>query len=105
MKKKHYAISIVTTPEVRNCYGELLSRYGREAFRSLFSMDKEERYEKLSKISDDDVKAFYKSGIRTKVYVDETMNHKWLTIPRRYKKRAQYFITQILLEKLKEVNV
>jgi len=103
--KKYYSISIVTAPEVTDGFGWMLARYTRAVLQSFFSMSKEERNEKLSQISDEDVKAFYKHGRRVKICVDETMNRKWLLLPRRYKKRAQYFITQALLEKLQEVNI
>jgi hypothetical protein len=103
--KKYYTINFFTKQEVIEGYGGLLTPYAREALRSILSMSKEELKEELSKISDDEIEAFYRSAVRTKVYVDESTHHKWLAIHRKYKKQAQYLITKRLLEKLEEVEL
>jgi len=103
--KKYYQINFFTKPEVLEGYGALLTPYAREVLHSIFSMSEDKLKEELSKIPKDKVEAFYKSSRRTKVYVDEATNQKWLAIPWKYKKQAQYLITQKLLEKLKEVDI
>jgi hypothetical protein len=103
--KKYYTVNFFTDQEVIEGYGGLLTPYAREVLRSILSMSKEELKEELSKISDDEVEAFYRSAVRTKVYVDESTHHKWLAIHRKYKKQLQYFVTQKLLEILKEVSI
>jgi len=103
--KTYYQLYFVTTHEVIDGYGGLLTQYTREVIRPIFSMSKEELKEELSKIPIDEVEAFYENGKRVKVYIDEVTHHKWLAIPRKYKKQAQYLITKKLLEKLKEVEV
>jgi len=100
--KKYYKINFRTTPQVLEEYGGLLTPYAREVIYSILSMSKDKLKEELSKIPKDKVEAFSKSSIRTYVYVDELSNHKWLAIPYRYKKQAQYLITQKLLEKLEK---
>jgi hypothetical protein len=103
--KKYYTVNFFTKPEVVEEYGGLLTPYTREVLRSILSMSKEQLKEELSKIPDDEVEAFYRSAVRTKVYVDESTHHKWLAIHRKYKKQAQYLITKRLLEKLNEVEL
>jgi IS5 family transposase len=103
--KKYYTANFLAKPEVIEGYGGLLTPYAREVLQSIFSISKEELKEELSKIPEEEVEAFCKSSKRIKVYVDETINRKWLAIQRRYKKQAQYLINQMLLEKLKEVDI
>jgi len=98
--KKYYKVNFATTPEVLEGYGGLLTPYARQIIHSILSMSKDQLKAELSKIPKDKVDDFYKSSIRTYVYVDEATNHKWLAIPYRFKKQAQYLITQKLLEKL-----
>ena len=103
--KKYYKVNFATTPEVLEGYGGLLTTYSRQVIHSILSMDKAKLKEELEKIPKDKVEDFYKSSIRTYVYVDEATNHKWLAIPYRFKKQAQYLITQKLLEKLEKEGV
>jgi len=100
--KKYYLIHFATTPEVLEGYGGLLTPYAREIIRSIMSMNKDRLKEELDKIPEDKVKAFYRSSVKTRVYVDEYSHNRWLTIPWRYKRHAQYLITQKLLEKLEK---
>jgi len=104
-RKKYYAVNFAAKPEIIDGYGGLLTPYTREVLQAIFSMDKEKLKEEISKIPEDEVEAFYKSSKRIKVYVDETINLKWRAVQKRYKKRVQYLINQMLLEKLKEVNI
>ena len=98
--KKYYLIHFATTPEVLEGYGGLLTPYAREIIRSIMSMNKDKLKEELEKIPEDKVMSFYKNAVKTRVYVDEYSHDRWLAIPWRYKKHAQYLITQKLLEKL-----
>jgi len=97
--KKYYQVAFWTKPEVLD-YGGLLTPYAREVLRSILSMDKAKLKEELEKIPRDKVEDFYKSSIRTRVYVDEATHYKWLAIPYRFRKQVHYLITQKLLEKL-----
>jgi len=96
--KKYYKVNFATTQEVLEGYGGLLTPYARQVIHSILSMGKDKLKEELSKIPINEVEDFYKSSIRTYVYVDEVTNHKWLAIPYRFKKQAQYLITQKLLD-------
>ncbi len=88
--KKYYQVAFFTKPEVIDGYGGLLTPYGREVLRSILSMDKAKLKEELEKIPKDKAEAFYKSSIRTRVYVDEATHSKWLAIPYRLRKQAHY---------------
>jgi len=100
--KKYYQVAFFTKPEVIDGYGGLLTPYAREVLHSILSMDKAKLREELEKIPRDKVEAFYKSSIRTRVYVDEATHSKWLAIPYRFRKQIHYLITQKLLEKLEK---
>jgi hypothetical protein len=102
--KKYPVVNFKTTSEVLDGYGGLLTPYAREILQSILVMSKDQLFQELSKFSKDEVEAFYKSSIRTGVYVDENTRAKWITIPRRYKKQAQYLLTLKLSEKLKQLD-
>jgi len=103
--KKYYIINFFTKQEVIEGYGGLLTPYAREVLQSIFGMNYDELIEELSKITKDEIEAFYKNAVRAKTYVDKNIHDKWLFIPWKYKKQLQYLVTQKLLEKLKEVNI
>jgi len=103
--KKYYSVTFVAKPEIVESYGGLLQAYAREVLHSIFSLSKDDLKEKLSKISEVDAVTFLKDGQRVKVYVDWHTHFKWLALSRRYKRHVQYLINQMLLEKLKEVDV
>jgi len=100
--KKYYLIHFATKPEVLEGYGGLLTPYARQVIHSILSMPKDKLIEELSKIPMDKVEAFYKNSVKTRVYVDEYSHAKWLVIPWKYKRHAQYLITKRLLEKLEK---
>jgi len=104
-RKKYYQINYFVLPEIIDGYAGLLSLYTKEAIQSILNMSKDELLEAISKISDEDVEAYYSQAIHRKVYVDEATHRRWYAIPKPYKKRVQYLINQILLEKLKEVVI
>jgi len=103
--KKYYQIHYFALPEVIDGYAEVLSFHTKETIESILNMSKDELLETLSKLNNEDVNAYYRRAIRRKIYADEAMHHKWCAIPKVYKKRTQYLINQMLLEKLKEVNL
>jgi len=104
--KKYYSINLITSSEALKGFGGLFTPYTRSTIRALlFQRSRDELEEMLSKIDRDKVEAFYRTGVRAKAYVDETTHRRWKTLARRYKKPAQYLITQILLRKLKEVEI
>jgi len=100
--KKYLVVNFNTTPEVLEGCGGWITPYAREVLHSILSMDKVKLKEELEKIPKDKVEAFYKSSIRTRVYVDEATHDNWLAIPYRLKKHTQYLITKKLLEKLEK---
>jgi len=100
--KKYYQVNFFTKPEVLDEYGGWITQYAREVLHSILSMDKRKLREEFEKIPKEEIEAFYKSSIRTKIYVNEAIHDKWIALPYRFKKHAQYLITQKLLEKLKE---
>jgi hypothetical protein len=104
-RKKYYQINYFALPEVVDGYGGLLSLYVKEVIQFILSLSKDELKEKLLKIPDKDVEAYYSQAIHRKVYVDELTHRRWYAIPKPHKKRVQYLINQMLLEKLKEVNI
>jgi len=103
--KKYYSVTFVAKPEIIENYGGLLQAYTREILHILFSLSKDELKEELLKISEIEAVTFLKGCKRVKVYVDGYIHRKWLAIQRKYKKQVQYLINQMLLEKLKEVDI
>ena len=102
--KKYYIINLKTAPEVVEGYGGLLTPYGREIIYSLLSKSRDKLQEELSKISQAELEVFSKSLIRTAIYVDKLYHDKWVALPRKFKRPAQYLITQRLLEKLETLE-
>jgi len=102
--KKYYNIHFNTAPEVIEGYGGLLTPYGREVIYALLSKRKDELQEELSNISKDAVETFFKSSIRTAIYLDKLYHDKWVALPRKFKKPAYYLITKQLLEKLETLE-
>ena len=102
--KKYPMINFRTTLEVLDGYGGLLTQYAREVFHFIFSMSKDQLIQELDKIPEGEVMSFYRNAVRTRVYVDEYSHNRWLAIPWRYKKHAQYLITLKLSEKLKQLE-
>jgi len=98
--KKYYVIHFATKPEVLEGYGDLLTPYARDVIRSIMRMSEDKLIEELDKIPEGKVMSFYRNAVKTRVYVDEATHSKWLAIPWRYKRHAQYLIHQRLLEKL-----
>ena len=102
--KKYYVIHFATKPEVLEGYGDLLTPYARDVIRSIMRMNEEELIRELDKISEGKVMSFYKNAVKTRVYVDEYSHNRWLAIPWRYKKHAQFLIHQRLIEKLDQLK-
>ena len=102
--KQYPFVNFKTTLEVLDGYGGWLTPYAREALQSILVMSKDQLFQELAKFPKDEVEAFYKSSIRTGVYVDANTRDKWVAIPRRFKKQAQYLLTLKLAEKLKQLE-
>ena len=75
-----------------------LSHYVKEIIKQVVNMSLQE----IEQIDREEAERFYKKAkIRKTFYVDKKTHDKWLKIPKRLKKQAQYLVNKKLLEVLK----
>jgi hypothetical protein len=101
--RKYFQIYVHVLPEVVLSFGDLLSLYAKEVISKVVDTDLIE----LNKLPKDAVEEYYAKAKSYKkgFYVSKDIHEKWGKIPHSLKKKAQFLVNQMLLEKKKEAGL
>jgi hypothetical protein len=101
--RKYYQVYVHILPDLLVVFGGLLSPYAKEVISQVVDMD----WKDLNKLPKDAVEEYYAKakGYKKGFYVEKEVHEKWSKIPHALKKKAQYMVNQLLLEKRREVGL
>ncbi len=101
--RKYYQVYVHILPDLLVAFGDLLSPYAKEIISQVVDMD----WKDLNKIPKDAVEEYYSKakGNKKGFYVEKAVHEKWGKIPHALKRKAQYMVNQLLLEKRREVGL
>ncbi len=101
--RKYYQVYVHILPDLSIAFGDLLSPYAKEIISQVVDMD----WKELNKLPKDAVEEYYAKakGNKKGFYVEKAVHEKWGKMPRLLKKKAQYMVNQLLLEKRREVGL
>ncbi|MCI4454109.1 MAG: hypothetical protein JHC25_04070 [Thermodesulfobacterium sp.] len=101
--RRYYQVYVHILPDLVKAFGDLLSSYAKEVISQVVGMD----WKDLNKLPKDAVEEYYTQakGNKKGFYVEKEVHEKWNRMPKALKKKAQYMVNQLLLEKRAEVEL
>jgi len=101
--RKYYQVYVHILPDLLVVFGDMLSPYAKEVISQVVDMD----WKDLNKLPKDAVEEYYTKakGNKKGFYVEKEVHEKWGEIPHALKRKAQYMVNQLLLEKRREVGL
>jgi hypothetical protein len=101
--RKYHQVWVHILPDLSLAFGDMLSPYAKEVIYKVVDMD----WKELNRLPKDAVEEYYTKAKDNKkgIYVEKEVHEKWSRIPKALKKKAQYMVNQLLLEKKAEVGL
>jgi hypothetical protein len=101
--RKYYQVYVHILPDLLVAFGDMLSPYAKEVISQVVDMD----WKDLNKLPKNAVEEYYAKakGNKKGFYVEKEVHEKWGKIPHALKRKAQYMVNQLLLEKSREVGL
>jgi hypothetical protein len=101
--RKYYQVYVHILPDLLIAFGDMLSPYAKEIISRVVDMG----WNDLNKLPKDAVEEYYTKakGYKKGFYVEKEVHEKWGKIPHALKRKAQYMVNQLLLEKRREVGL
>lgn len=93
-KYRYYRIFFRIAPEVDKKFGKLLTYYAKDIIKEVI-----DNFGEIKKIPIEVADNYYNNAEKiVGVYVSKDIYKKWKSIPRQFKKQAQYLVNKKLLE-------
>jgi hypothetical protein len=101
--RRYYQVYVHILPDLLIAFGDMLSPYAKEVISQVVGMD----WKDLNKLPKEAVEEYYAKakGNKKGFYVEKEVHEKWGKIPHALKRKAQYMVNQLLLEKRREVGL
>jgi hypothetical protein len=101
--RRYYQVYVHILPDLLIAFGDMLSPYAKEVISQVVDMD----WKDLNKLPKEAVEEYYAKakGNKKGFYVEKEVHEKWGKIPHALKRKAQYMVNQLLLEKRREVGL
>jgi hypothetical protein len=93
-KYQYYRVFFRITPEVDKKFGKFATYYAKDIIQEVVN-----NFDEIKKVPIEVADNYYDNTEKSiGVYVSKDIYKKWKSIPRQFKKQAQYLINQKLLE-------